>query len=398
MQPSLDNITIYYMKTHDFNEIIDLPALPLFSKEICEMLNQLSIMIRNDKEAKQYTDIVTFGFFCRKSNLMKMKQKYYVANRLGRGFSFHIAPSNVPINFAYSFVLALLSGNACIVRTSSKNFEQTRIICRLLKKIENEYPILKYLAVIGYSHDKGITDFFSLKANTRVIWGGDRTIEDIRKSPTNVRCQDVMFSNRYSVCVINANVLLATNDIDKLIQGFYNDTYLYDQNACSSPQLIYWYGEHDEVLQAQKLFWEKVAYYVENRYKIEPIVVIDKLMMNYRMAIECSDVKIKQSGDNRIVRMQVDKLPKNLDDYACVGGCFVECLSNDLDKLTRVVTDKYQTMTYYGFDSNDLVAWVIENGLNGIDRIVPIGKATEFSVLWDGYNLLYTLSRIIENN
>ena len=33
---------------------------------------------------------------------------------------------------------------------------------------------------------------------------------------------------------------------------------------------------------------------------------------------------------------------------------------------------------------------------NGIDRIVPLGKSSEFSLVWDGYDLINILSRKIE--
>jgi hypothetical protein len=32
----------------------------------------------------------------------------------------------------------------------------------------------------------------------------------------------------------------------------------------------------------------------------------------------------------------------------------------------------------------------------GIDRIVPIGKTLDFSLNWDGYDLINQMSRIIE--
>lgn len=395
MQPDLNNLTTYYMKMSCFEDMKNLPTLPLFSEEICELLNQLSTAIRNDKEAKRYPDVVTFGFFCRKANLLQMKQQYYVPNRLGRGLSFHIAPSNVPINFAYSFVMGLLSGNACIVRTSSKDFPQIRIICRLLKELEEKSPIVKYLAVVGYPHDKTVTDYFSSLASTRVIWGGDYTIEQIRKSPVGVRCQDVMFSNRYSLCVINASAILELDNMERLAQGFYNDTYMYDQNACSSPRLLYWKGADDEVQAAQERFWNMVASYIDDKYELEAVVAIDKLTLGYKMAIELQDVTIKTGVDNRISRVVLKNLVDGLEDYTCPGGCFLEYVSEDLQDLVNVVTEKYQTMTYFGFKSEELAMWTIQNGLSGIDRIVPIGKATDFNILWDGYNLINTLSRVV---
>ena len=62
--------------------------------------------------------MVAFGFFCRRANLEALAREYEgaVSDRLGRGISFHIAPSNVPVNFAYSLAAGLLAGNACVVK------------------------------------------------------------------------------------------------------------------------------------------------------------------------------------------------------------------------------------------------------------------------------------------
>ena len=38
---------------------------------------------------------------------------------------------------------------------------------------------------------------------------------------------------------------------------------------------------------------------------------------------------------------------------------------------------------------------MVNNRLSGIDRAVPIGKALDIGVFWDGYNILGSLSRII---
>ena len=65
-----------------------------------------------------------------------------------------------------------------------------------------------------------------------------------------------------------------------------------------------------------------------------------------------------------------------------------------LSQIAEVVTEKYQTLAYLGFDKKELEEFVIENRLRGLDRIVPFGLTTSFSLTWDGYNLIDTLSRI----
>ena len=67
--------------------------------------------------------------------LLAEKAKYDDAElRLGKGVVFHIAPSNVPVNFAFSFAAGLLAGNANIVRIPSKDFEQVQIMSYIKKK------------------------------------------------------------------------------------------------------------------------------------------------------------------------------------------------------------------------------------------------------------------------
>ena len=49
----------------------------------------------------------------------------------------------------------------------------------------------------------------------------------------------------------------------------------------------------------------------------------------------------------------------------------------------------------YGIDRQALLQEVIRSGKPGIDRIVPVGKAMDIGVYWDGYDIIGTLSRKI---
>ena len=55
-------------------------------------------------------------------------------------------------------------------------------------------------------------------------------------------------------------------------------------------------------------------------------------------------------------------------------------------------------MTYFGLEKLSLKNFVIDNKLNGIDRIVPIGQALDISLTWDGIDIIESLSRIIDYN
>ena len=76
----------------------------IFSKNTCDFLNSLSEAILSDKKLI-YPDIVAFAFWLRKKNLLKYVKRFTDENkRVGLGIAYHITPSNIPTNFAYSFV------------------------------------------------------------------------------------------------------------------------------------------------------------------------------------------------------------------------------------------------------------------------------------------------------
>lgn len=379
----------------DFEKMKKLPAKPLFDDEICEFLNALSSEIMKSRAAKSFPDVVTFGFFCRKANIMQLKEKYYEYGRIGRGFSLHIAPLNVPINFAYSMVSGLLAGNPCVVRASSKNFEQVTLLCDLMKQTAEKYSGSEYISVVQYGREKEVNDYLSALSDVRVIWGGDNTINEIRKSLLPTRAVEVTFADRYSLCVLDAKDVLQMSEWDKIAQDFYNDTYLYDQNACSSPRLMYWLGNENDVKQAKELFWNKIHDFISKKYKIEPVIAVDKLTMDYRVAIENEGVVLEKHKDNLFNRIKVPNLEMNLSMYACPGGSYLEYDSKTLNELSKAVSKKFQTLSYLGGNPEKYREFVIEKGLPGIDRIVPMGKTADFSLTWDGNDLINNLSRKI---
>ena len=137
----------------------EICALRPFDNRICDFLKAVSVVLMQDPEAKKYSDVITFAFFCRKGNIDRLKKEFGkdADTRLGRGLTFHVAPSNVPVNFAYSLVAALLAGNAVIVKASSKDFVQTRIIAAAMNSVLEREMFLElkpYVTIISYPRDK----------------------------------------------------------------------------------------------------------------------------------------------------------------------------------------------------------------------------------------------------
>lgn len=374
------------------------PLVP-FAEEVIEELDTLSKALMKDSASRQFPDVVTFAFFCRRGNVMKLREQYQslISNfkcqiRLGKGLIFHIAPSNVPVNFAYSVVAGLLAGNTNVVRVSQKQFPQVDIIVKHMREIE-----MKRLAVVRYPHESNANEVFSAMCDVRVIWGGDATIATIRQNAIPPRAFDICFADRYSIAAINSDELttdkLNPENLKQLAEHFYNDTYLFDQNACSAPHLVVWTGNHVE--GAKKLFWDAVQQVTEQKYQFQDVMAVDKLTALYKQA--CAMPTHEEETKNNILRrVEIDALLQDIDSFRCAGGYFTEYTAQSLDEIAPIVNEKYQTLAYYGFTQQELSDFVLRNRLTGIDRIVPFGETTAFSLTWDGMNLIERMSRIVD--
>ena len=371
-----------------------------YGELLCKFLNDLSVELRSRDDSYAYPDVIAFAFWCRKANIAKLKTGFNNnETRLGLGVVFHITPSNVPVNFAFSFVFGLLSGNANIVRVPSNPFPQIGIICAAIDELFalNKYKEIKAMtSFIRYEQNDEITGMFSANCNARMIWGGDATIKKIRKLSIPERCVDIAFSDRYSLCVIDAPSVIKLDETEliRLSERFYNDTYLMDQNACSSPHLIIWLGVEKEV--AKERFWTAVYNTVREKYQLAAVSAVEKYTMLCQNAIDLNNIRSFKKHGNYVYRIQLEKVFYNIDSTRGKFGFFYEYDTSDINSIAHIINTKYQTLTFFGVDKFELLNFVMKNRLSGIDRIVPVGKALDMDVIWDGYDIVRSLSRIIE--
>lgn len=376
--------------------LVHAPVLPPFSKTVIDFLSEVSKKLLAMKETKQYPDIVTWAFWIRKASILAYKERFCGTLKenelcLGRGTVFHIAPSNVPVNYAYSLTAGLLTGNKNIVRVSSKEFRQVELINRAVNEVLESYSeLIPYIMIVKYAHNREISDYLSSLTDVRVIWGGDATISEIRKSPLPPRAREITFADRYSLAVIDSDYYLEKEDAKKIAQGFYNDTYMTDQNACTSPKIVIWTG--NSIYEAKRRFWNALYELAEKQYEIQPVQAVDKLVKMYLAAGECGCRQVKEF-DNRMVRVELQKLQPSILEYLGNSGYFYEYDCDNIMELADIISDKCQTVGYIG--EKKFIRPLLEAGLDGIDRVVPVGKTMDFDFIWDGYNLFAEMTRLI---
>lgn len=380
--------------------IVRKEPVQIFETNRCNFIDDLSKVIRADKRVRDYPDVAAFSFYCRKANIQRLREQYMDGNlRMGRGLAFHIAPSNIPVNFAFTYLFGLLSGNANVVRVSSKQYEQVRIICDAINCLfldDKYHEIKEQTAIVRFEKDKNITNYLSKIADVRVIWGGNETIASIQESPLGFRGKDIVFADRYSIAAINSEAILAASDkeITHLSGQFYNDTYLMDQNACSTPHLILWQGtDEKQTRQAQDRFWNAI-YLSAKKYDLADIRVSDKYAMLCDYAMKLPDMQIKRY-ENLVYVVTLPELPESITNLRGRFGLFFQHDVHKLEEVVPYIDKSVQSFMFYGVERNCIMKMILENHLTGIDRVVEFGKSLEIGVQWDGYDLMIEMSRMI---
>lgn len=386
--------------------VAKVPLCP-YHDRICEFLDDWSRELRRDEEAKKYADLQTFAFWIRKANIQKKKEEYDKRNKgrtlLGKGIVFHIAPSNVPVNCLYTYVFGLLAGNSNIVRVPSKQFPQVDCACRVLQDIlgsEKYQPIGARTMFVRYERDDEITADYTVMCSSRVIWGGDQTIREVRKAILPPRSNEITFADRFSFGILSLDALqeLDADSLNRLAGNFYNDTYLMDQNACSAPHMILWKREKDmtdeTVTELQNRFWYAVTE-AAKKYDLEDMKVSEKYGQLCNSLIDFDDISSCQRYGNLLYVCTLDDVPEEMTRYRGKFGLFFQIQVREWNWLEQMSDEKIQTCAYFGIDKALIRQQIVENSILGIDRIVPFGKTLDIDVVWDGYDIIEQLSRVI---
>lgn len=371
----------------------DFHGMPPFAQTAVRFCGELFKIFSQAQDP----DISALGFWLREAHIYEMKMRFESLRgfRAPRGLVFHITASNVDTLFVYSWILSLLAGNGNIVRLPNKQSQALSNIIRTIEAVlENYEELHNHTLLLRYGHQSRITQAISRRADMRIVWGRNETIEAIRKIPLQPYAKEIVFPDRFSFCMVQTEAYLAAAREQKnlLAQAFFRDAYGFDQKGCSSPRLVLFLGDHAEACIPE--FFDLLQKEIERRHYSLPLAnFMEKytLMHLHAAQLELSEAKV-YSNELAAIRALSGKLSECKQPG---GGLFYWNNIKDINELLRYVSVGDQTLTYFGFSEEevDRIARIL-NG-RGPSRIVPIGEALTFSEDWDGYSLFEELTKTI---
>lgn len=360
----------------------------IFNNIIIEFFAELS---SNLMKQKQFPDLVAFAFFIRKNNILKIKEHYNL-NKLSIGTCFHSCPSNIPLAFAISMFWGLIAGNINLIRLPKQKTPQAFILINIINTLlsNDKYSIIKDHLCMFWYNDNSISKYLSLNVDARILWGSNENIENFKIMKTSPRCIDITLPNRSSISVIDPSAFNEDN-LKAIVEKFYNDTYLFDQNACSSPIQIFWLNDKNNL---KDLFYKELEILVNSKYPISESMVLSKYTNLCTLAAN-NDLAFS-SYNNYLYILKAKQGFIDTKNAELKFGMFIENNISNLNEIFSITSKETQSITYFNIDPQELFELIVKSNQRGIDRIVPIGKALDFSNIWDGRDIINTLSRTIE--
>ncbi len=405
-------------KISDFKEIRSdieknrelLKKTPIEKK--IELLHKYGRLLIQNKEINSLEGVAFLSSWLQKANIETIIEKNlgsikFLTDFVGegrkkhkaqpRGVICHWIAGNVPTLGIFSLIQSMLVGNSNMVRIPVESQEIFIKLLNALKKTEIDglkgSEILKTVAVIYFpSSDADANLRFSLAADARIIWGGQEAVDAISKTTKLSHCEDVVFGPKYSFGVID-KMAQESEDIQKIVRRFVNDIIIFDQSACSSPQVIFLEKSSLDLKSIGKLFEEEFKLASKRTPKKDLDQFIASKIINIRAEYALSPKKeiiISQENDWTILLDDEVKLEEPIQSRTI----FLKPV-NSIMECIDLITPRIQTIGTAIYDRARLFEFTDAVTYKGVARCVTPGQMNTYDSPWDGILLLNRLVRWI---
>jgi hypothetical protein len=378
----------------------DARATP-FSAELLDAVGRISTEILKNPVTRSAPQFVALGYWMRGAAMKRLVGAALEAIPpeevvAPRGLALHLPPVNVDTIFVYSWTLSLLAGNSNVVRLPASLSRETEALLEIIIDVlggaaggaRHVFCSYRY----GGELEQRISRFFDL----RIIWGGDAKVDAVVRVPIRPDGLSIGFPDRQSLALLSLDsyASAATEARDELAVKIFNDAYWFDQMGCSSPRLLAWVGNVVNWEELSRDFCSRLqSVIVRKSYEVEPAMAVSKLVLTNDLLAE----GLAQRGERFSNELQVVDVvdPLTALHRGTGGGFFSECQLHSLADVRHFVTRKLQTISHFGFGSDELMALARQIAGQGGYRMVPAGQALDFGAVWDGVPLLSHMTRRI---
>lgn len=164
------------------------------------------------------------------------------------GTVFHVLSGNVFLVGPGSLVEGLLTGNVNILKMSSGETYFMPQFLQSMAEVDTDGVVSSSVALVSFSSGrKDLIQCVKSRSDGVVVWGGEEAVQSYRSNlPSKTRL--VIFGPKMSFGLVT-NQGFASWGVEKVATQLSNELGIWDQNACTAPQVCFVQGEEN----AQKL-------------------------------------------------------------------------------------------------------------------------------------------------
>lgn len=305
-----------------------------------------------------------------------------------RGVVCHWLAGNVPLLGLFSWALSALVGNVNVLRLSSRQDDLLTPVLRRLAAISPEgKQIASEAFVVNFDRDdRPAHEAMSHAADVRVAWGGREAVESVMTLPCRWECETVVLGPRVSFAVVDPAVL-TTRAVGRLA----TDIAFFDQQACSSPQVVFVKAGHGSTEFERFVDRFTAAFSTQSRvFERHPLdagetyrIVLDRARVNLRGGLLRSDAGTQWTV---AIADQPEAAVLCANRFVQVVG-----VTDVLDALPHLPLNVQTVVT--ALSPEDTCRFTDAASLRGVCRFPRPGEGNHFEDPWDGIPLLSRLVR-----
>lgn len=310
----------------------------------------------------------------------------------------HWPAGNVDIQPILSMTCSLLAGNAALVRVPSALVDVTRGLMEKLHESDSKEVLTRRIFLASFPHSRhDLQEAMAKGVDGAMVWGGEEAVSQIRALPFPHWARLAVFGPRISIAAMDACAWTDPQERDSWCKRIARDVWQFDQQACSSPQILFLEKSADHSIFEFLPVLQR-AFEIENRAhpRLEIAGALTSSIAQARAAWLLGDPANKAvfpaGPDWTLLFGQGAQIPKP------VQGRTLTVLEVDdlLDPISKF-DGNVQTLGLGIADPKKEMQIASLAGRRGVDRIVKLGRMHVFVPPWDGMDLIRPMVRMVRH-
>ncbi len=316
-----------------------------------------------------------------------------------RGIVGHWVAGNVPTLAVFSWVLSTLAGNRNILRVSQENISAARQLFQAIAQARFNHSgidfsgedLLNRSSILHFdSANQKLNQAMSLACDARCIWGGTEAVASVRGLAAPEHGEDLVFGPKFSLGMVDRQQLADSDKAARLAKILAREVALFDQAACSSPQILFLEGtieEHQEWLQILHHAMAEIQK-KSPRKSVSETAAAAIIRHRGQYGLDANSRVWASSGTEYTI---LARDGAELVDAIQARVLFVRGVDG-LGDILPLITPKIQTVGLAVANVKLRNRLSHEAARRGVSRLVPLGTMNFFETPWDG---LLPVSRLV---